>query len=192
MSGGLDTIRWGDTQQLVYQAGSQDVAQNIATKQLISARWRWPLTWTVLVIIVPSFGSLESATFTLTIIVQVGCGSAMVQYPIPYTIAPVGGVYVAQSAQLFIPAHDLQMGAVLTGTPVNSAAGAVSCTLLTAPMTEPHAPTQTMETLRGSQPGVHPWMPEGFYEDRLRYRNEDDPDMGRPGLPYPGPPFAGR
>lgn len=165
-----DTLRWGDVESFRMRSGEN---LNVTSKQLLQAHWRWPLTWTVQFIALPSIDLVnETSTFTLTFRVTVGVGQAQITYPLVYTFAPPTFAQVVD--QKFIPAQDLQIIATLTGT-VAALVKEESMVVATfaAPMTEPHAMTHLLDHHEGAadrlQKAEH-WMPPGFNEERLAYR----------------------
>jgi hypothetical protein len=165
-----DTLRWGDTQSIPVTAGEAPSSQ---TRQLLQLHWRWPLSWTVLLVMVPQFGPAENQTFLVTWQVTIGIGQAIQTFPLLYTFAPSGGVYAPQTPTLTIPAENLQMIATLT-TVAGGAANDTDYMLVGAfgaPVTEPHAMTSLRDGLPHDGERVD-WMPEGFHPERLRYGGE--------------------
>jgi len=178
-----DTIRWGDTQNLVVPVGfsgsfgGEGGALPLVTKQMVSTRWRWPLTWTVLIVLQPAFNADETATFQVQALFTVGCGSAVVTYPKVYTFAPTGGVYTLQTDQLFLPAKDLQIIAAFgtSGAAASAKSESMLVGILAAPnSSEPHAATELLEHVTKEhhpEQGTHPqWMQGAFVPEHLRYR----------------------
>jgi hypothetical protein len=170
-----DTLRWGDSQTLegleTLAGGESD---QVISKQMVAAHWRWPLSWNLWVAFVPIFDSTETATFTATLNVTIGVGQAIMTFPISYALAPTAGVYVPVFDQKLVPAQDLQIRVEVTGkAALTNPTGTDSLTvgLFVAPQTEPHAFTMLMDRIvSGERPDNVPWMQEGFTEAPMGYR----------------------
>lgn len=150
----LDSIRWGDAENVSFVVPAIALTPIVApTKsQLVHAVWHWPLTWTVAIVVIPQFISTEGATFTLSIEVTIGVGASVASFTIPIDLAPP---YAPVFLQQFFPSQDLQMKATLRGTPTGTAGATENLFvgLFAAPMTEPHAMTQMLESLTGAPTG---------------------------------------
>jgi hypothetical protein len=90
-------------------------------------------------------------------------------YPIFFSFAPTEGVYTAQNDQRFLPGQDVQISASVSGTPKVGSTQSFQLGFFGAPMTEPHAPTEALEALRGTPEKVPEWMREGFPDEPLQY-----------------------
>jgi hypothetical protein len=172
----IDTLRWGDVQSI---SGLQKMVAEtsivLKTKQMISARWRWPLVWVLRVAFVPQFAADESGTFTITVTVQLGTGGGLLEFPFFYTLAPQpDGSYRAITDAQLIPAQDCQVFVSVTSS---TATGTSLDTLLVgawmAPETEPHAMTRMHDMLAAASTAPPHrearWMREGFQDDPLNY-----------------------
>jgi hypothetical protein len=180
----FDTLRWGDTQTLAFSTvGAAFPTGPQATKQLVHAHWRRPLTWKLLVNIQPSLPAVEAGTFQLIMRLTVGCGGGMQTIPIVFASAPVAGVY-APILQFFdIPAQDMQIAFDVNLAPAtdDTLPHAWLFGAFVAPFTEPAGSTDTAALLGQmlqQQPSradpdnqeLPRWMPPGFDDGELRYR----------------------
>lgn len=185
----LDTIRWGDTQTLVFAPAAGGSPAGLfgppQTKQLVHAHWSRPCTWKVLVYIAPTLPASEAGTFNAAAQITVGCGGGMVQFGRIYTFAPTAGVYTPQLDIFDVPAQDIQAQILLNGTtPATQDVDQESwlTAIMVAPITEPAGYTDVADMLRKlavdmphnlrnpDSEGLPRWMPEGFEDGELRYR----------------------
>lgn len=164
------TLRWGDSHLVPIINAGGDV-RNYATKQLVAAHWRWPLSWNVLLIVQPFFEPGEAATFTVAWDVVIGVGQTTQTFTLFQSVAPP---YNSIIDQRFWPAQDLQITGRVSGN--SSRQEGILLGAFVAPQTEPHAMTELLEHARGARPQVqqHPqqveWMPPGFVPEELGYR----------------------
>jgi hypothetical protein len=117
------------------------------------------------------FDGTESATFTVQLQITLGCGQAMAQFSIPYTLAPTSGVYLPVYDQKFLPAQDIQVGVSVQGTANATSPGkdTLLVGLFVAPQTEPHAMTMVLDKLDADDERRDRWMREGFNPEHLQY-----------------------
>jgi hypothetical protein len=165
-----DTLRWGDVETLVIHAAVGEIP-TLTSKQLASAHWRWPLTWTVLLPMTAMLEPAETADVIVTIEYTVGVGQAMVTYTEDFTITHASG-YAPLSPQRFIPAQDIQIRAFVTTskTPTGLADESVQVGCMIAPMTEPHAMTELLEHEVGIAQKEVEWMQnQPFTAEPLEY-----------------------
>jgi hypothetical protein len=129
-----ETLRWGDSQTLAWVGGggANPAPILVASKQLLQAAWHWPAAWAVLLVMIPQLAAGESATFSVTWQVTVGVGQATMTYPLTYTFA---SPYTSQSAQLVIPAENIQASATVSGTPAAAGAASFVVAAFAAPIT---------------------------------------------------------
>ena len=170
-----DTLRWGDSKTFANLSTTENV--NLSSKQLVAAHWRWPLTWKLMVAVVPAMVAAETAIFTLAIRVTVGSGQGTTTVKLPLIfVAPSAGpgsAYLDQTFFFDIPAQDIQVEALLTGT-ANQPGDSVTVGVYVAPVTEAHAMTHMLDGFakderfgRGEREGG--WMPPGFHPEPLQY-----------------------
>lgn len=180
----VDTLRWGDTDSLTFfttgSGGNLSVKQ---TKQLVAAKWQRPLTWKLLVNIIPNLqGTGETSTFTPLLQLYVGVGQGMIQVAIPITLAPTAGVYLPVVQFFDIPAEAYQAAFTLdvSGASQETKAETFTFSAFTAPFTEPRGYTDLRDMFRKvhglpernepDREGLPRWMPEGFDDGQLKYR----------------------
>lgn len=176
----LDTLRWGDSQALVFGPfGAGDSAHPMTSKQLIAAHWRWPLVWALRVVIRDALNAAETATIHLAVDVVVGSGQSQATARFLYDLVSTApGVYPPINDLQFIPACDIQASALILGSQpliVPAAQQSVQFGLFVAPQTEPHATTRIYEKLLehgGGESvrylGENPARP--FQDERLHYK----------------------
>jgi len=174
----LDTLRWGDSQQLIIPATAGDFALLQTSKQMIAAHWRWPLVWALRVIIRPFLDPTEAATIHLAVDVVVGSGQSQATARFLYNLAPnAGGTYDPINDLQFIPACDIQASALILGSTAlfSNVEESIAFGLFVAPQTEVHAPTRIYEKLLehgGGESvrylGQNPARP--FQDERLHYK----------------------
>lgn len=177
----LDTLRWGDSQVLVFGPfGAGEHAHPMTTKQLIAAHWRWPVVWGLRVIIRETgMDPAETATINLAVDVVVGSGQSQATARFLYNLVSTApGVYAPINDLQFIPACDIQAGASILGSQALVVPGVqqnIPVGLFVAPQTELHALTRIYEKMLeqggGESPrylGDNPARP--FQDDRLHYK----------------------
>lgn len=170
----LDTLRWGDTQTLAFDPGVAD-PKGMATRQMVSAKWRRPLGWVCNVVIAPQFNA-ETGTFVFQARITQGIGGGLVTSVKTYTLAPVGGVYDPIFDSFELAAQDIQIDVALVRTA--AAVGgpeSVQIGVFVAPITEPHAMTAILDQTDGGLPPPHRrWMHDspspGFEPAPLGYQ----------------------
>jgi hypothetical protein len=160
-----DSLRWGDTKGFTLAAG--EAATDMPTQQLVSARWDYPISWTVLLVMVPQLDPAETQPFTVTYKITVGVGQGTQTYPVTYGFT-AAGFYVPISDQKTIPSQDLQIIASLTGNPSVNEGFLIGA--FAAPVTEVFALRELMRAARGEGEKHVQWMPHGFYPEEMGYR----------------------
>lgn len=171
-----DTLRWGDTLVQPFSGGADLSAGGQGTKQVVSARWRYPISWKLMCMATIQPPAGETATFNVRPLVVVGSGQGQMQIRLPpLVLAPPYGDVVAFFT---IPAQDLQVRFLLEGVSdaVAGNQGNIQVGAYVAPITEPHAMTHLadgfMRDERFAQEARQGgWMqPAGFVEEPLGYR----------------------
>jgi hypothetical protein len=168
----LDTLRWGDVQQVVgLEATFSDATAIFKTVQLNQAHWRWPLSWVWRLALTPQMPAVETGTFKVEIQVTLGVGQAQTTFSLFYSITKTGSVYLPVTDSQLFPAQDIQMRAVVTGAASQATVtDAIIIGSFLAPQTEPHAMTEMLERMQGKAPDQVEWMGEGFHPQALHYR----------------------
>jgi hypothetical protein len=169
------TLRWGGSQTFAINPvpGEPDVVVNYPSKQLVALQWRWPVSWNVFTAIVPMFDPSEGATFTMSLEYVLGVGQGIDSFTRNFTIAPTAGVYpVSVTDQIFLPAQDIQITAVLSGKQQTAQPEMCKVAVWGAPQTEVHALLELLQFLRGegSDQRQPQWMPPGFHPEPVHYR----------------------
>ena len=163
-----DTLRWGGRQNFRLIAGTKD-GFSAVSKQLILARWRWPLTWKTCLIVVTQLGASETGTFDVDFQWNVGVGDNVTSFSLGKLAAIAAS---GTSVQFFdMPAQEFNIIATITAhnlattTEDNFVVGA-----LAAPWTEPHAMTHMLDHFAaGEGERQDGWMPPGFEPEELGY-----------------------
>jgi hypothetical protein len=167
-----DTLRWGDVEAVTFTAFPSATDQ--LTKQLISARWRWPMTWKLAAAI--RVNAPPGAANPITIAVETTLGSGQAQQtvflsPLIVIPAPYLDVYMTFD----VPAQDIQCRArVMFAGEEIAGSFAVQIGLFTAPITEAHAMTHVADGLSKDERFENEarqggWMPPGFNPEPLGY-----------------------
>lgn len=176
--GDLDTLRWGDSQQLIIPGGAGGRFAAIQTsKQLIAAHWRWPCVWALRVIIRPQLDEHETATIFCAVDVIVGSGQSQATARFLYNVALVAGAYAPINDLQLIPACDIQATVLILGSQalVGTAEESIAFGLFVAPHSEPHAITRYYEkTIEEHGGESRRWMDanpaQGFQDEPLHYK----------------------
>lgn len=143
-----DTLRWGDT--FVFQFKGGLLSPPVSSKQLISASWRWPVIWKLMVAVRPQFASDETGTINAIFEVTPGSGGTAQPYNLPpLVLAPVAGVYSDAVAFFEIPGEALQVRCLISGTGMTSATDALIASAFVAPHNESHAATLLLDKMAG-------------------------------------------
>lgn len=182
----FDTLRWGDSDSLTFFTATSPSNITVQkTKQLVHAYWRRPLTWKVLVYVVPQLPAAESGTFTATLLAVIGIGQSVSPLiAIPITVAPTAGVYAPVMQTFDLPAQDIQLQFALDASAATQeeAPEFWNFAAFAAPLTEPQGYTVVGDMLAGpdgardqtrrmpDQFAEPRWMPPGFQDGTLRYR----------------------
>jgi len=179
-----DTLRWGGMLGLTLAAApsNADLAQALANakahngSQLVNAHWRWPLTWSLALLVTP-----KNVTGDINVQFSIIFGSGDAQQEILRTVSFLNGdVDTAIDVSLVLPACDVLITprSVTTsgegGHPIVGP-GAVEIGAFAAPRTEAHAGLETLACLCRLEGAGNAdqrqggWMPPGFYPEELRY-----------------------
>lgn len=168
------TLRWGDTETIVGGLNAPSTTEGsgqAASKQLIAAHWRWPITWNCQFILIPSLPG-ETQVFTVDLNIIIGVGQAMMGFDKLYTLTRTAGVYLPIMDNFQLPAQDIQAKVFVNAQGAQTGThNSIQVGMFVAPMTEPHAMTMVLEELaRGNSPDQARWMMEGFEPSPLAYR----------------------
>ena len=142
----LDTLRWGDTQELLFTPNS-DATVAAPSKQMVAAHWRRPLGWVVNVVINPQLNSDETADVILDVTLTQGSGGAIISGHKRYTMTLAGG-YAPVLDSFQIAAQDIQVA--VSASIKNGASAAqegLQVGVFVAPVTEPAAAARQTDAL---------------------------------------------
>ena len=156
----LDTLRWGDAQNVQIVNGALAIETVSITRQLAQARWRWPLMWGLRIGITPQVGNGETLTFTVQYKVTIGCGQNSADMFFNYTIAPAAGLYLPVTDFIELPAQDIQVIATVNSPGGSGVTDNFQVSAFLAPTTEPHAMTHLFEHLVEGDPEGVRWTTE--------------------------------
>lgn len=156
----LDTLRWGDCQNVAIVNPALAAATQMTTKQLAQARWRWPLVWGLRISIEPQMAVGETLTFTVTFQVTIGSGQNTANVYFVYLLTAANG-YAPITDFLQLPAQDVQVQCTVSSPGGSGLTDNIRVGAFLAPVTEPHATTHLYEIASGEsqEPGAR-WMTE--------------------------------
>jgi hypothetical protein len=163
-----DTLRWGDVQSFAITTASQvHEPQLLQSKQLINARWRWPMTWKLMFVVNAQLGPAETGTITVQFQLTTGVGGATIVFILDTVTITTSGTTV----HFFdMPAQEFNVTTVVTIANIaTTGTDVVEIGAFAGPWTESHAVTGMHDTITEGEERVDQWMREGFYPEPLGY-----------------------
>jgi hypothetical protein len=176
-----DNLRWGDVKTIPTFTGANIARAIVASqsqgRQLVTAHWKWPMTWQCLFVVVPQFGPTETGEVDVDYNVTVGCGGGMITFQrrvvIPNSAISVYPTVIDDT--LVLPAQDIQIDLALLSTPDSrsfTGPGALVVGAFVAPVTESHALAHMLDCMctdQENRKAGEGWMPPGFTPTPLGY-----------------------
>jgi hypothetical protein len=183
-----DTLRWGGVVPVnITQTGPSQAnldaalanAAGVSGKQLVNAHWRWPLTWSIALVL-----TAQNLTGDIFVTYEITMGSGDAQETIRRTINIANGQTDSTVDNVLrLPACDIMIRpTIISSTDSHAIAGPGSLEIcaFAAPETEPHAMLAMLDCMcrleeknndgQGVDQRQGDWMPPGFTPEPLRYR----------------------
>lgn len=175
-----DTLRWGGmfgvpVNGVITPTQSLAEARARSGSQLVNAHWRWPLTWSIALLVTPM-----GVTGDISVQFEIIIGAGDAKQSILRTVTVLNGATdTTVDNTLFLPACDILIQPkLITSTDSHpiTGPGTIEIGAYAAPETEAHAMLEMLSCLcriegagNADQRQAGGWMPPGFYPEPLQY-----------------------
>lgn len=158
----MAAFRWGDVQSVILTNTVAQEGTTVSfplTKQLVSANWRVPMSWNVLLFCQPFVNSAEGGTFTVNWLFSLGGGQASTTSIPLFTMGPFGrgptNNALLQQQQL-VPSSNLQITAqIITQFATASQSSAYVGAFVAPNNAEPFGEIESRGLLEGYRRHIH-------------------------------------